>query len=195
MDRLPPATKASRSGRCKQHELPDAADPEGTPNPGPGDPVQPGLTDTAGPEPAPVTGGLVFHTLGARRVLREEGVDEKRGLSSAEAVSRARRFGPKQVRSGEAAPRWWLSSASTAIRCRSFCLRPVSVPLPAEGARDRHPSCTRPARPPRRRSPRRRPLGSGSRVITQSTQLQSPASSTSDGSSFAATLAVLRHHT
>ncbi len=34
MDRLPPARKASRSGRGKQHELPGAADPEGTPNPG-----------------------------------------------------------------------------------------------------------------------------------------------------------------
>jgi membrane-associated phospholipid phosphatase len=33
MDRLPPAGKAFRSGRDKQHELPDAADSEGTPNP------------------------------------------------------------------------------------------------------------------------------------------------------------------
>ena len=34
MDRLPPARKPSRSGRGKQHELPDAADSEGAPNPG-----------------------------------------------------------------------------------------------------------------------------------------------------------------
>jgi membrane-associated phospholipid phosphatase len=36
MDRLPPPRKASRSGRDKHHELPDAADSEGTPNPGTG---------------------------------------------------------------------------------------------------------------------------------------------------------------
>ncbi len=36
MDRLSPARKASPSGRGKQHELPDAADPKGTPNPGTG---------------------------------------------------------------------------------------------------------------------------------------------------------------
>jgi membrane-associated phospholipid phosphatase len=36
MDRLPPSGKASRSGRGKRHELPDAAGPEGTPNPGTG---------------------------------------------------------------------------------------------------------------------------------------------------------------
>jgi hypothetical protein len=36
MDRLPPARKASRSGRGKRHELPDATDSEGTPNPGTG---------------------------------------------------------------------------------------------------------------------------------------------------------------
>jgi membrane-associated phospholipid phosphatase len=36
MDRLPPIRKPSWSGRGKRHELPDAADPEGTPNPGTG---------------------------------------------------------------------------------------------------------------------------------------------------------------
>ena len=36
MDRLPPVRKASRPGHSKQHELPDAADSEATPNPGVG---------------------------------------------------------------------------------------------------------------------------------------------------------------
>jgi membrane-associated phospholipid phosphatase len=36
MDRLPPARKASRSGRDEQHEVPDAAESEATPDPGTG---------------------------------------------------------------------------------------------------------------------------------------------------------------
>ena len=36
MDRLPPIRKPSWPGRGKQHELPHAADPEGTPNPATG---------------------------------------------------------------------------------------------------------------------------------------------------------------
>jgi membrane-associated phospholipid phosphatase len=36
MDRLPPARKGSRPGRGRRHEPPDAADPEGIPNPGTG---------------------------------------------------------------------------------------------------------------------------------------------------------------
>ncbi len=49
MDRLPPARKAGRPGRGKQPERPAAADPEGSPNPGPGDPVQSERTDAARP--------------------------------------------------------------------------------------------------------------------------------------------------
>jgi membrane-associated phospholipid phosphatase len=59
MDRLPPAGKASRSGRGKQHELPNAADSEATRTRGPADPVQSAQRRTAAsvipapPEPSP----------------------------------------------------------------------------------------------------------------------------------------------
>jgi P-type Ca2+ transporter type 2C len=73
---------------------------------GPDDPVRSGLTGTAEPGPAPVTGGLAWHTLGADRVLHEERVDGQRGLGSAEAASRAGRFGPNRFAAGKAEPRW-----------------------------------------------------------------------------------------
>ena len=68
--------------------------------------MQAGLTDTSGSGPAPGHGGLAWHTLSGDRVLREEGVDGQRGLSSAEAASRAERFGPNKFTAGEAEPRW-----------------------------------------------------------------------------------------
>jgi len=40
------------------------------------------------------------------QVLRSEGVDGQRGLSSAEAAGRAQRFGPNQLTAGQAEPRW-----------------------------------------------------------------------------------------
>jgi Ca2+-transporting ATPase len=40
------------------------------------------------------------------RVLAEEDVDARRGLSSAEAASRAQRFGPNKFDTGRAEPRW-----------------------------------------------------------------------------------------
>ena len=65
-------------------------------------------TPTGAPAPGLDLGGdgLAWHTLTAERALQEEGVDEQRGLSSAEAASRARRFGPNKFAEAEAEP-WW----------------------------------------------------------------------------------------
>jgi magnesium-transporting ATPase (P-type) len=54
----------------------------------------------------PDTNGPVWHTLRADRVLQEEKVDDRLGLSSAEAASRAQRFGPNKFDTGKAEPRW-----------------------------------------------------------------------------------------
>jgi len=54
----------------------------------------------------PVGAGAAWHVLSAERVLQEEGVDEQQGLSSAEAASRAERFGPNKFAEAEAEP-WW----------------------------------------------------------------------------------------
>ena len=50
--------------------------------------------------------GPVWHTLSADRVLQAEEVDDHVGLSSAEAASRAQRFGPNKFDAGTAEPRW-----------------------------------------------------------------------------------------
>ena len=50
--------------------------------------------------------GPVWHTLNADRVLEAEKVDEQSGLSSAEAASRAERFGPNKFDAGAVEPRW-----------------------------------------------------------------------------------------
>jgi Ca2+-transporting ATPase len=50
--------------------------------------------------------GPVWHTLSADRVLQAEEVDEQSGLSSAEAASRAERFGLNKFDAGTAEPRW-----------------------------------------------------------------------------------------
>jgi P-type Ca2+ transporter type 2C len=65
-------------------------------------------THTGAPAPglAPGDGRPVWHTLSADGVLREEKVDEQRGLSSAEVASRAGRFGPNKFDAGKAEPRW-----------------------------------------------------------------------------------------
>src|SRR5690349_14578689 len=65
-----------------------------------------GVTDTPRPGRAPAAGELAWHTLGADQVLRSEGVDRQRGLSSAEAAARARQFGPNEFAAGRAEPRW-----------------------------------------------------------------------------------------
>src|SRR5271166_1086372 len=65
-----------------------------------------GLTDTPRSGRPPATGELAWHTLSADQVLRSEGVDGRRGLSSAEAAARAQRFGPNKLAAGKAEPRW-----------------------------------------------------------------------------------------
>ena len=47
-----------------------------------------------------------WHTLTAEEVLRAEEADPRHGLSSAEAASRADRFGPNTLAAGRAEPRW-----------------------------------------------------------------------------------------
>ena len=49
-------------------------------------------------------GELAWHTLSAEEVLRSEGANAQRGLSSAEAASRARRFGPNKLAAAKAEP-------------------------------------------------------------------------------------------
>jgi Ca2+-transporting ATPase len=49
---------------------------------------------------------LAWHTFGADQVLHSEGVDGRRGLSSAEAAARAGRFGPNEFAAGRAESRW-----------------------------------------------------------------------------------------
>ena len=55
---------------------------------------------------APGEDGLVWHTLQADQILQAEHVDEQHGLSSAEAASRAERFGSNAFDAGKAEPRW-----------------------------------------------------------------------------------------
>jgi len=50
--------------------------------------------------------GAAWHTLSAEEVLRAQEVDPRHGLSSAEAASRADRFGPNALAAGGAEPRW-----------------------------------------------------------------------------------------
>jgi P-type Ca2+ transporter type 2C len=65
-----------------------------------------GVTDTPGSGRPPEAGELAWHTLSAGQVLRSEGVDGQRGLSSAEAAARAQRSGPNKLAEGKAEPRW-----------------------------------------------------------------------------------------
>ena len=65
-----------------------------------------GVTDTPGSGRPPADGKLAWHTLGADQVLQSVGVDGQRGLSSAEAASRAERFGPNEFAAGQAESRW-----------------------------------------------------------------------------------------
>jgi P-type Ca2+ transporter type 2C len=50
--------------------------------------------------------GPVWHTLSAERVLQAEEVDQRRGLSSAEAAARAQKFGPNTFATGKAESGW-----------------------------------------------------------------------------------------
>ena len=65
-----------------------------------------GATDTPKSGDPSAARELVWHTLGADQVLRSEGVDAQRGLSSAEAAGRAERFGPNTFAAGHAESRW-----------------------------------------------------------------------------------------
>ena len=65
-----------------------------------------GVTGTPGSGRPPADGELAWHTLGADQVLRSEGVDGRRGLSSSEAAARAGRFGPNEFAAGRAESRW-----------------------------------------------------------------------------------------
>jgi P-type Ca2+ transporter type 2C len=65
-----------------------------------------GVADTPRSGGPSADGELAWHTLGADQVLRSEGVDGQRGLSSAEAAARAERFGPNEFAAGHAESRW-----------------------------------------------------------------------------------------
>ena len=65
-----------------------------------------GVTDRPGSGRASAAGELAWHTLSADQVLRSEGANAQRGLSSAEAAARARRFGPNKLAAAKAEPRW-----------------------------------------------------------------------------------------
>jgi Ca2+-transporting ATPase len=65
-----------------------------------------GVTDTPRSGRPPAADELAWHTLGADQVLRSEGTDGQRGLSSAEAAARAKQFGPNKLAEGKAEPRW-----------------------------------------------------------------------------------------
>jgi Ca2+-transporting ATPase len=55
---------------------------------------------------APAADGQAWHTLSADRVLQAEEVNGQDGLTSAEAASRAQRFGPNTFATAKAEPRW-----------------------------------------------------------------------------------------
>ena len=65
-------------------------------------------THTGAPAPglAADDAGPVWHTLSVAGVLQAESVDERSGLSSAEAAVRAERFGPNKFDAGKSEPRW-----------------------------------------------------------------------------------------
>ena len=65
-----------------------------------------GVTHTPRSGRPPAAGGAAWHTLGGDQVLRSEGVDGRRGLSSAEAAARAQRSGANKLAAGKAEPRW-----------------------------------------------------------------------------------------
>src|SRR5215471_6789301 len=65
-----------------------------------------GVTGTPRSGSPPAAGELAWHTLDAGEVLRSEGVDGQRGLSSAEVAARAQRFGPNTFAAGKSESRW-----------------------------------------------------------------------------------------
>jgi hypothetical protein len=72
----------------------------------PGPPPVPRDPEAPGPGRPPPPGEVAWHALSAGEVLRSAGTDGRRGLSSAEAVARARRSGPNKLAAVKAEPRW-----------------------------------------------------------------------------------------
>jgi Ca2+-transporting ATPase len=68
--------------------------------------VQASRIDVPEAERQALAPGAAWHTLSAEEVLRAQEVDPRHGLSSAEAASRAGRFGPNTLAAGGAEPRW-----------------------------------------------------------------------------------------
>ena len=68
--------------------------------------MQTRLIDVPGAERQALAPEAAWHTLSAEEVLRAEEADPRHGLSSAEAASRADRFGPNTLAAGRAEPRW-----------------------------------------------------------------------------------------
>ncbi len=68
--------------------------------------MQTRLIDVPGAERQALAPAAAWHTLSAEEVLRAEETDPRYGLSSAEAASRADRFGPNTLAAGRAEPRW-----------------------------------------------------------------------------------------
>src|SRR5439155_1732465 len=69
-------------------------------------PVRTRLSEVPGAERHALAPEAAWHTLSAEEVLRAEEADPRRGLSSAEAESRADRFSPNTLAAGRAEPRW-----------------------------------------------------------------------------------------
>ena len=68
--------------------------------------MQTRLSEVPGAERQALAPEAAWHTLSAEEVLRAEEADPRHGLSTAEAVSRADRFGPNTLAAGKAEPRW-----------------------------------------------------------------------------------------
>ncbi len=67
--------------------------------------MQARLVDVPGAERQALAQEAAWHTLSAEEVLRAEEADPRHGLSSAEAASRAGRFGANTLAAGRAEPR------------------------------------------------------------------------------------------
>ena len=86
----------------------------------------------------PGADGPAWHTLSTDRVLQEEKVDDHVGLSSAEAASRAQRFGPNKFDTGKAEPRWRAFIRQFADPMQIVLLVAGVVSLLFAGVGDRH---------------------------------------------------------
>src|SRR5690242_21462326 len=71
-----------------------------------GCPVRTRQIDVSGAERQALAPEVAWHTLSPEEVLRAEEANPRHGLSSAEAASRAARFGPNALAAGRAEPRW-----------------------------------------------------------------------------------------